>query len=344
MEDKGISSKPLEGSEPHPWLRAKPTESMVLLICILIIAAIFLFDISQKIGIVGSMLYIVPLVLCLLSPKRRTILIIALLASFLTLVAVPLKPPGEAFLPFFNRPLCILIIWMVAIIGFQHKKVEEALKESDERLKSMNEELDRSNTDLRQFAYMASHDLRQPLTTITAYLEILQERFRGKVMDEKAESFIEKAMDGSKHLNEMIDSLLQISRVSREEGPFEPTNMNLVLEQVERNLATSILESEAVITHDELPAINANPKQMVHVLQNLISNGIKFHGDETPRIHVSATNEKGFWQFSVRDNGIGIVNGQQDEIFRMFSRLHSQEEHEGAGIGLAIALRIVERH
>lgn len=204
--------------------------------------------------------------------------------------------------------------------------------------------LQRSNEELQQFAYVASHDLRQPLATISSFLELLQERYRGKVLDEKAERFIEMAVCGSRHLAELIDSLLQFSRVSQDTEAFQPTDMNRVIDQVEKNLAAIIDQSKAVITYDLLPVINAAPQQMVHLLQNLISNGIKFRGKEAPEVHVSTEKKDGYWQFSVRDNGIGIDPKYRDKLFQMFSRLHSQQEYEGTGIGLALVKRIVERH
>jgi len=208
----------------------------------------------------------------------------------------------------------------------------------------LKNELQRSNAELQQFANIASHDLKQPLTVIGSYLGLLQERYKGKELDEKAEGYIENAVKSSQHLADMVDSLLQLSRVSQEEANFRPTDMNKVMNQVENNLATLINETKAAVTHDHLPIVNAAPEQMVHLLQNLVSNGIKFRGKETPLVHVSAIRSAGCWQFSVQDNGIGIDPANKDELFKMFSRLHSQQEYEGTGIGLALVKRIAERH
>ncbi len=208
----------------------------------------------------------------------------------------------------------------------------------------LKNELQRSNADLQQFAYAASHDLRQPLATISSFMELLGDRYKGRVLDEKAERYIENAVNGSKYMAALIEDLLQYSQVSQGGEQHEPTDMNLSLEQVQRNLAASILSSGATITHDRLPVINAAPIQMVELLQNLIANAIKFRGKESPRVHVSAERKDGFWQFGVRDNGIGIDPAYKDKLFNMFSRLHSQQEYEGTGIGLALVKRIVERH
>jgi signal transduction histidine kinase len=209
---------------------------------------------------------------------------------------------------------------------------------------SLKNELQRSNEELQQFAYIASHDLKQPLGTISAFMELLGERYRGKVLDEKAQMYIEHAVNGSRQLAKLIDSVLKFSKISQDEEAFQQTDMNLTLNQVEKNLTASIEESKAIITHDALPVVYAAPQQMIHLLQNLVSNGIKFRGQDVPRINVSADRIDGYWQFSVSDNGIGIDSKYQDKMFKMFSRLHSQQEYEGTGIGLALVKRIVERH
>ena len=144
-------------------------------------------------------------------------------------------------------------------------------------------ELQRSNDELQQFAYIASHDLRQPLATIGSFMELLQDRYKGKVLDEKAERYIEMAMSGSRHLAEMIDSLLQFSRVSQDAEAFQQTDMNWVMDQAEKNLTTSIKQSNANVSHDELPVINAAPQQMVQLLQNLVSNGSSSVAKMLPR-------------------------------------------------------------
>jgi PAS domain S-box-containing protein len=210
--------------------------------------------------------------------------------------------------------------------------------------KQIEEALRRSNADLQSFAYAVSHDLKQPLSNITSYLELLLDRYAGEVLDEKALQYIGHALTGSLHMAEIVDSLLQFSRVSQSGEQYERTDMSRVLEQVKENLATSIVESGATITSGPLPIVTAAPQQMVQVLQNLIANAIKFRGPQRPEVHVSAQKDDGAWQFAVRDNGIGIDPQYNDRLFKMFSRLHAQEEYEGTGIGLALVKRIVERH
>jgi signal transduction histidine kinase len=208
----------------------------------------------------------------------------------------------------------------------------------------LNDELMRSNEDLQHFAYAASHDLKQPLTTIVNYLELLKNRYSGKVLDEKASRFIENAISGGRQMAELIDSLLQFSRVTSIEDSIAPTNLDEVIHEVEKNLTSQISESGAIVTHDPLPMINTNFQQMVHVFQNLVSNGIKYHGTEIPHVHVSASKQADGWLFSVADNGIGIDQKYADKLFKMFSRLHTREEYPGTGMGLAITKKIVERH
>lgn len=208
----------------------------------------------------------------------------------------------------------------------------------------LRNELLRSNEDLQHFAYAASHDLKQPLTTIVSYLELLKDRYSGKVLDEKASRFIENAISGGKQMADLIDSLLQFSRATGIEETIAPTNLDEVIHEVEKNLTSQISESRAIVTHDQLPTVNTNFQQMVHVFQNLVSNGIKYHGTETPHVHVSASKQADDWLFSVVDNGIGIDQKDSDKLFNMFSRLHTKEEYPGTGMGLAIAKKIVERH
>jgi signal transduction histidine kinase len=208
----------------------------------------------------------------------------------------------------------------------------------------LRDELLRSNEDLQHFAYAASHDLKQPLTTIVSYLELLKDRYSGKVLDEKASRYIENAVSGGRQMAELIDSLLQFSRITGIEETIAPTDLDEVMHEVENNLTSQISESGAIVTHDPLPTINTNFLQMIHVFQNLVSNGIKYRGTEIPHVHVSASKQADGWLFSVVDNGIGIDQKYADKLFKMFSRLHTKEEYPGTGMGLAITKKIVERH
>jgi light-regulated signal transduction histidine kinase (bacteriophytochrome) len=230
----------------------------------------------------------------------------------------------------------------IGIVGLGRDVTET--KRTEAALKSYSEELKRSNEELEHFAYIASHDLREPLRMISNYLNLLESRYKGKVLDEKAEEFIHFAVDGASRMGRLIDDLLEYSHVESKGKPSGWVDMNLVLDQVVTGLKPIIEGSGSILTHDPLPTIMADQTQMMQLLQNLISNAVKYQREKPPRIHVSAKQEGGNWVFSVQDNGIGIPKNQQEGIFQMFHRLHTRDEYPGTGIGLAIAKRIVERH
>ena len=210
--------------------------------------------------------------------------------------------------------------------------------------KRVEEELRRSNEDLEQFAYIASHDLKEPLRMVTSFLQLLEKRYGGK-LDATAHEYISFAVDGAARMRRLIEDLLQYSRVSTDAHPLALTDSGAVLAAVGESLRVAIKESGAEITHDDaMPAVLADETQLAQVFQNLISNAIKFRGPEAPRIHVGARYEHGKWVFSVRDNGIGIDTKFFDRVFVIFQRLHTREQYEGTGIGLAICKKIVERH
>jgi PAS domain S-box-containing protein len=228
-----------------------------------------------------------------------------------------------------------------------YKKLQQELAErqrAEKRLEHYAAELERSNKELEQFAYIASHDLQEPLRMVTSYLQLLERRY-GNNLETDAHEFIEYAVDGATRMHLLINDLLTYSRVSTRAKPFESTDCSVLLNQVLTNLKVAIEESEATITFDELPTTKADATQLTQVFQNLLSNAIKFHKQDTPpHIHVSAERQKDAWRFSVRDNGIGIAPEHTERIFLIFQRLHTREEYPGTGIGLAVCKKIVERH
>jgi len=230
---------------------------------------------------------------------------------------------------------------VVGLLGIFWDITEQRLAE--ERLKKTLEDLERSNKELEQFAYVASHDLQEPLRMVLSYTQLLERRYKDK-LDTDANEFIAYAVDGAKRMQRLIQDLLVYSRVSSRGKSLTPTDCNAVLGQVCINLSVAIEENNAMVTHDELPIVMADETQLVQLFQNLINNAIKFHSEEPPRIHVSAEKNKKEWIFSVLDNGKGIDPQYHDRIFVIFQRLEGKGEYPGTGIGLAICKKIIERH
>ncbi|AEH36830.1 MEDS domain-containing protein [Halopiger xanaduensis] len=203
--------------------------------------------------------------------------------------------------------------------------------------------LEESNERLEQFAYAASHDLQEPLRMVTSYLQLLENRY-ADAFDEDGEEFLEFAVDGAERMREMIDGLLAYSRVETQGDPFEPVDLDSLLDAVREDLQIQIDETDAEITADDLPRVSGDASQLRQVFQNLLENAIRYSGDDPPRIRTDATRRGREWVISVEDDGIGIDPDDQDRVFTVFDRLHSREEYEGTGIGLALCQRIVERH
>ncbi len=216
-------------------------------------------------------------------------------------------------------------------------------KNSELILKNTMEQLKKSNEELEQFAYVASHDLQEPLRMVSSFTQLLQRRYADK-LDKDANEFINFAVDGATRMQSLISDLLIYSRVGTRGNPFKRTDMNVILEDVLLNLKSAIEETRANITNDPLPIIKADESQMIQLMQNLLSNAIKFHGIESPKIYVSAEIKQDKFIFSVKDNGIGIESQYFERIFIIFQRLHKKGEYEGTGIGLSVCKKIVQRH
>ena len=250
------------------------------------------------------------------------------------------------------------LVWMVGLTGLliiapltgfgvvisrKLARERQDLLEARQKLEKSITELARSNSDLQQFAYVASHDLQEPLRMVASYTQLLGKRYKGR-LDEDADEFIAYAVNGASRMQALIQDLLAFSRVDSQGQRFEPTSVETLLGYALDNLKGAIEEAGAVITHDPLPAVMADERQFLHLLQNLLSNALKFRGPEPPRIHLSAERLGGEWLFSVRDNGIGIDPQYGERIFILFQRLHTNAEYPGTGIGLALCKKIVERH
>jgi signal transduction histidine kinase len=216
-------------------------------------------------------------------------------------------------------------------------------KRTEAKLEQTMADLERSNAELEQFASVVSHDLQNPLRVVLGYLQRLQRRYKVELSAD-AEECVASAVDGATWMEELINDLLDFSRVGTHGKDFEPTDCGAVLDRALENLKVAIEEGSAVVTSEPLPVVMGDDLQLEQLFQNLISNAIKFHGDEPPRIHVSAEQKGDEFMFSVRDNGIGIAPEHTERIFEIFQRLHSRSEYPGTGIGLGICQKIVERH
>ncbi len=270
--------------------------------------------------------------------------------------------------PVWRQPWFIgMVSLFVAAIGFLEWRIIKRdkrlrvtntfLEERTEQLQASNTELEiankqitetskaleRSNRELEEFAYVASHDLQEPLRMVSSYVSLLARRYKDK-LDSSAEEFIDYAVDGAKRMQQLINDLLSYSRVATRGKSFEPTDCEGVFNRVAMNLKIAIEENKAVVKNDSLPTVNADSVQLERLFQNLIGNAIKYHGEKHPKVFISAERNGKAWIFSVKDNGIGIKPEDQDRVFGIFQRLHTREEYSGTGIGLAVCKKIVERH
>jgi signal transduction histidine kinase len=222
-------------------------------------------------------------------------------------------------------------------------RANTSLEQANTSLEQRTADLQRSNSELEQFAYVASHDLQEPLRKVASFCQLLQRRYGGQ-LDEKADQYIEYAVDGAKRMQLLINDLLAFSRVGRVEQERVPIGAAELLAQAQANLATAIRRARAEIEAGDLPVVMAEPTLLTAVFQNLISNAIKFHGERSPRVEVSAERDGNFWVFAVADNGIGISSEYAERIFVIFQRLHDKATYPGTGIGLAMTRKIIEYH
>ena len=239
-------------------------------------------------------------------------------------------------------------LWVAGLIGIslsmqKIRKSEQKRQQAEEELKKKTDELARSNSDLKQFAYVASHDLQEPLRVVAGFVKLLEKRYKGK-LDSDADNFIAYTVDGVKRMQALIKDLLEYSQVGNKGKELKLTDSSLIVKEAIFSLKKSIEDSHAVVTYDNLPSITVDKAQFVRLFQNLVGNAIKYRGQEDPKVYVSAERKGDEWFFSVKDNGIGIDLGHAERIFNIFQRLHTREEYPGTGIGLAICKKIIENH
>ncbi len=239
---------------------------------------------------------------------------------------------GLSYIPGENGILCLSLVSDIS-----------DRKLAADQLARVNAELRRSNAELEQFAYIASHDLQEPLRMVTSYLDLLRRRYSDQ-LDGNAQEFIRYAVEGSVRMKELIRDVLSFSRAGTRALATRAVDAREILNTALDNLQAAIAERGAVVTAGELPCVLADPGLLVQIFQNLIGNAIKFTPEGTPRVHVAAELQKGEWVFSVKDNGIGIDSAYRERIFRIFERLHPADQYPGTGVGLAVCKKIVERH
>jgi len=237
----------------------------------------------------------------------------------------PLETGGERFV-------------LASIVDISERRLAEAL------LQEKLLELQRSNDDLQQFAYVCSHDLQEPLRVISNYTQLLAKRYSGKVLDETADEFLEFTVDASKRMQGLINDLLTYSRVQTKGQELTEIDCKSVVEDALANLKVAIDECGAKIDLGTLPRVKGDNPQLIQVFQNLISNAIKFKSDQSPVVSIDCKEEGNYWLFEVRDNGIGFDLKYAERVFVIFQRLHSREVFPGSGIGLAVCKKIIERH
>jgi light-regulated signal transduction histidine kinase (bacteriophytochrome) len=261
------------------------------------------------------------------------------------MVAVPIAAATTFLSVFAAVAVVVIAVLVVTTIALRRELVEELdeLREAHDRLDVQARELERSNAELEQFAYVASHDLQEPLRKVASFCQLLEQRYRGQ-LDERADQYIDFAVDGAKRMQQLINDLLAFSRVSRTHGEMEPVDLNVAFREAVANLDAAMVESRAQVVSETLPTVRGELSLLTLVLQNLIGNAIKFRADAPPKVRLAAERRGGEWLVSCADNGIGIGPEYADRVFVIFQRLHGKDEYAGTGIGLAMCRKIVEHH
>jgi light-regulated signal transduction histidine kinase (bacteriophytochrome) len=306
-----------------------------------------------------SIFYLLPISLAAWFVNRNAGVFMCILSSVAELMANFFA--GRTYshpLIYFWNSFMLLCFFLISVFILSNLKIEykrrmklidelrnslEELRRTKEELEQKSQDLARSNVELEQFGSAVSHDLKEPLLAITINLTLLKKRYEGKIGSE-TDTFIDETIDEAKQMQTLISDMLSYSRVGASAKPFVLTDFTAILNRLLANLRIPLEQSGAVVTHDPLPEVMADPIQLSQLLQNLIGNAIKFRGENKPLIHISAKRKEKEWVLSVSDNGIGIPAEYTEKIFEMFQRLHNKKEYPGTGIGLATCKKIVERH
>ena len=323
-------------------LKLKEERIKLLIILILIIIScllIYYFEVILKTTILITHFFYFPSILACLWWKRKGIFVPIFLAAILISFHLFLD---DEFFPLdtindFLRGFSLIIMGIV--VSFLSERISHREFEFNEIM----EDLRRSNEDLQQFAYVASHDLQEPLRAIVSFSQLLEDKYKDNI-DEESKEFIHFITDGAKKMNTLIKDLLSYSRITTQAKPSKLTNLENILKDSLFNLQESIKLSGAVITYDEMPILKVDKTQFIQLFQNLLSNAIKFRRQDPPIIHIGVKKINDEWVFSIKDNGIGIESKFFDKLFNIFYRLHTKEEYPGTGIGLPICKKIIQRY
>lgn len=312
-----------------------------------LMVGIFAIDYVTPQGMTVGPLYAAPIIVALFSAHwRRNAFLTALIASVFLPIGVFVSSDDfdvHWIVVCWNRSIGLLVIWAAWYVGIRAKKAFDTITDSEGHLRISAENLARSNAELEQFAYVASHDLQEPLRAVSGCVQILQKRYHDQ-LDAYAGELIGHTVAGAARMQTLIHDLLAFSRIGTRGKEFEPTECNAVVNQALANLAVAVKESAAQVTVADLPTVQADATQLTHLFQNLIGNAVKYRGERAVEIHVAADRQQTGWRFRVRDNGIGIAPEYFARIFVIFQRLHTRKEYTGTGIGLAICKKVVERH
>jgi light-regulated signal transduction histidine kinase (bacteriophytochrome) len=323
-------------------LKFKEERIRILIIIILLVIScllIYYFEVILRTSILVAHFFYFPSILACLWWRRKGLTIPIFLA--LILLIFNIIPEEELFsietLNNFLRAISLIAVGIVVSFLSEHISKREI------EFNEIMEDLRRSNEDLQQFAYVASHDLQEPLRAIVSFSQLLEDKYRDKI-DKDGKEFIHFITDGAKKMNILIKDLLSYSRITTHANPSKIINLEKILKDALYNLQEAIKESRAVITYDKMPILKVDKTQFIQLFQNLLSNAIKFRREEPPRIHIGIRKINDEWLFSVKDNGIGIESKYFDKLFNIFYRLHTKEEYSGTGIGLPICKKIIQRY
>ncbi len=323
-------------------LKLKEERIRIIITIILLVISfllIYYFELILRTSILVAHFFYFPSILACLWWKKKGLIIPILLAVIL--IIFNLIPENQFFtletLNNFLRAISLIIVGIVVSLLSEHISKREI------EFNEIMEDLRRSNDDLQQFAYVASHDLQEPLRAIVSFSQLLEDKYKD-IINKDGKEFIHFITDGAKKMNTLIKDLLSYSRITTHAKPSKTIDIEKIIKEALYNLQEAIKESGAIITYDKMPILKVDKTQFTQLFQNLFSNAIKFRRAEPPRIHISVQKVNEEWLFSVKDNGIGIESKYFDKLFNIFYRLHTKEEYPGTGIGLPICKKIVQRY